>query len=246
MEMTANIGLGQPPVPSHDWALFLDIDGTLLDIAPRPDAVRIPPHLPATLAAVSRRLGGALAVVSGRPIAAIDSILAPLSLPCAAEHGAVLRLPDGDMQRPGDTCRVPDSWRNCLEQAAKQWDGVIVDSKTYSVAMHYRLAPERRHDVQELVHGIAAGDPEFEVIPARMAFELRHRSLHKGTAVFRFMQEYPFIGRMPVFVGDDVTDEDGFAACRELGGLGLHVDSNFAGQPANVLKWLKEFADASA
>lgn len=244
--MDAKTNIDAAPAPQRDWALFLDLDGTLLDIAPTPDAVIVPPELRATLEAASTWLSGALAVVSGRPLAAIDALLAPLVLPCAAEHGAVLRFIGGSLAHPGRACRFPAEWRQRMEEAVRNWPGVIVDPKGYSVAVHYRLAPQRQNDVRALLQAIASEDGDYEVIPARMAYELRHRGLHKGAAVRHFLESTPFAGRIPVFVGDDVTDQDGFEACRALGGLGLHVENSFAGQPANVRAWLKRFAHATA
>jgi trehalose 6-phosphate phosphatase len=239
MEPTNTIGL------RRDRALFLDIDGTLLDIAPRPDAVVIPDDLPPTLQAVSDRLGGALALVSGRALDVIDWLMAPLRLPAAAEHGAILRTTDGTIE----TCvaqSVPASWRQHLRTETKNWNGVLVDEKQASVAVHYRLAPEREAEVQALVERIAAEDPAFEVLPARMAFEIRPRGADKGSAIRRFLSMPPFQGRTPVFVGDDVTDEDGFAAVREAGGIALHVTHDFGGEPANVRRWLAAFATEPA
>lgn len=229
------------PSPRRDWALFLDIDGTLIEIAAKPDAVIVPPNLAATLEAASRSLGGALAVVSGRPLSAIDHLLSPLNLPCAAEHGAVLRLPDGSMLQPGARRPLPQSWRERIRGATRGWKGVLVGEKSFSIALHYRLAPEREQELKDLVHDIVQEDPEFEVLPARMAFEIRHHALNKGEAVKQFMRSAPFAGRTPVFVGDDVTDEDGFRAVLEMNGIALHVDQVFEGKPALVRDWLERF-----
>jgi trehalose 6-phosphate phosphatase len=230
------------PQPRPNWALFLDIDGTLLDIAPRPDAVAAPSGLAKSLARASRWLGGALALASGRTLPEIDQLMAPLCLPCVAEHGAVLRFPSGATTFAGQDCVTPDRWRVELRAGARDWKGVLVEDKAFSVAVHYRLAPERVDEVRELVRAIAAQDPAFEVLPARMAFEIRHRSLTKAAAVDRFMPTPPFAGRFPVFVGDDVTDEDGFRAARAMGGLGLNVQDCFGGEPAQVRRWLNAFA----
>jgi trehalose 6-phosphate phosphatase len=223
------------------WALFLDIDGTLIDIAPRPQDVVVPTDLPDLLQAASDRLGGALALVSGRALDVIDQLAAPLHLPAAAEHGAIIRLADGTVQ----TCvarGVPRSWREHLRAETKDWSGVLVGEKQASVAVHYRLAPEREKEVRALVMRIVAEDPAFEVLPARMAFEIRPRGADKGTAIRRFLETAPFRDRVPVFVGDDVTDEDGFAVAREAGGLGLHVARDFGDETANVRRWLKTVA----
>lgn len=228
-------------LPRHDWALFLDIDGTLLEIAARPDAVIVPADLAPTLAAASAWLGGALAVISGRPLTVIDHLLSPLTLPCAAEHGAQLRLADGTLLEPGNRRDVPAQWRGRILAATRDWSGVLIGNKAFSVALHYRMAPERERDLRQLAHSVV-DDPEFEVLPARMAYEIRHRLLNKGEAVRTFMKTAPFEGRVPVFVGDDVTDEDGFRVVREMGGLALHVDDAFGGRPADVRAWLKSFA----
>lgn len=231
----------QSIVPQKNWALFLDIDGTLIDIAPRPQDVIVPSDLPALLQAASVRFGGALALVSGRALDVIDQLVAPLRLPAAAEHGAIIRLSDGTVQ----TCvarGVPLSWREHLHAETKDWTGVLVGEKQASVAVHYRLAPEREAEVRALVMRIVAEDPAFEVLPARMAFEIRPRGADKGTAIRRFLETAPFQGRVPVFVGDDVTDEDGFAVARAAGGLGLHVAHDFGDETANVRQWLKTIA----
>jgi trehalose 6-phosphate phosphatase len=235
------------PAPRRNWALFLDIDGTLLDIAPDPGAVRVPAGLAPALAKVQARLGGALAVASGRTLAEIDQLMAPLRPPCVAEHGAVTRYPDGAVAVAGADHAVPESWRFQLHAAARAWPGVSIEEKAYSVAVHYRLAPEREADVQELVARIAAQDPiRFEALPARMAVELRHRNITKAAAIDRLMPGPPFVGRVPVFVGDDVSDEDGIRAAIAHGGLGLRVDEAFGGEPARVRSWLESFAAAKA
>ena len=236
-----------PPAPilCDDWALFLDIDGTLLDIALRPGAVTVPPGLPATLQTVGRRLGGALAIISGRSLADIDRLLAPLKPACAAEHGAIVRLGDGTLFEPDQSRSVPDAWRERIRAAAKNWPDVLVQDKVFSLSVHYRLAPEREGEIRSMLQTVVADSPDFEILPARKAFELRHRALHKGEGLCALMRHAPFKGRVPVFVGDDVTDEDGFRAARAMGGLGLHVSEAFGGKPANVRRWLEDFADGT-
>jgi trehalose 6-phosphate phosphatase len=231
-----------PPTPRPDWALFLDIDGTLIDIAPTPDAVEVPETLAPALAAANAWLGGALAIVSGRSLAEIDWLMAPLRLPCVGEHGAVIRYPDGAVDRADVSRAVPAAWRARLRDATDDWTGVLVEEKAFSVAVHYRLAPPREGQIRALVDALAAENTaDFEVLPASMAFEIRHRGLTKALAVEAFMAQPPFAGRVPVFVGDDVTDEDGFRAARAMGGLGLHVKQVFSGQPSEVRRWLSAF-----
>jgi trehalose 6-phosphate phosphatase len=245
--VTRSASLIAAPAPKRNWALFLDIDGTLLDIAPSPDAVRVPASLAPVLARAQARLGGALAIASGRTLAEIDQLIAPLRLPCVAEHGAVIRFPGGAVAVAGADHAVPERWKFELCAGARAWRGVMIEEKAYSVAVHYRLAPEREAEVRGLVAAVTSHDPQlFEVLPARMAFEIRHRSLTKASAVERFMPNPPFAGRIPVFVGDDVTDEDGFRAALARGGLALRVDEAFGGEPARVRQWLAAFAAAKA
>jgi trehalose 6-phosphate phosphatase len=229
--------------PRLDWALFLDIDGTLLDIAARPEDVKVPRTLPPVLTRVAARLGGALALASGRTLAEIDWLMTPLRPACLAEHGAVIRYPSGATAIASADHAVPARWSIELRAATQDWAGVLVEQKAYGVATHFRLAPEREDDVRALVTAIAAQDSgNFEVLPARKAFEIRHRGLTKAAAVESFMPHPPFAGRVPVFIGDDVTDEDGFRAAKARGGLGLNVKEAFDGQPAQVRRWLEAFA----
>lgn len=230
------------PAPRPDWALFLDIDGTLIDLAATPDSVEVPAMLAPALAEAKAWLGGALAIVSGRTLAEIDRLMAPLRLACVGEHGAVIRSPDGAIHRAGPDHAVPPAWKAALHNAVRDWTGVLVEEKSFGVAIHFRQAPPRERAIRQLVEALVAEDAaRFEVLPASMAFEIRHRSLTKAIAVETFMPDPPFAGRVPVFVGDDVTDEDGFRAARAMGGLGLNVKQAFAGQPSEVRRWLAAF-----
>jgi trehalose 6-phosphate phosphatase len=236
--------MARAPAPDPNWALFLDIDGTLLDIAPTPDTVHVPQSLPQVLARASAWLGGALAVVSGRPFEQIDRLLAPLRLPGGAGHGSAIRMPDGKIENASESFAVPADWKTLLHHAVKLWPGVVVEEKARCVTVHYRGAPERKADVEYLVTKLAARDADnYEVLPARMAFEIRHRTLTKAVIVRSLMRHAPFQGRVPVFVGDDVTDHDGFRAVEEKGGIALDVALAFDGRPAAVRAWLERFRD---
>jgi len=236
--------LRAPEVERH-WALFLDLDGTLLDIAASPDKVVTPARLIDALARVSGALNGALAVVSGRRLGNIDRLLSPLRLPVAAEHGAIIRLPSSRMDMLSLRRRPPRAWVKQLRQAVSGWDGVLIEEKTYSVALHYRLAPHRGGAVRKLAVSLVRTAPHrFEVLAAKRAVEIRPKGITKGRAVEVLMERHPFRGRQPVFVGDDVTDEDGMEIAHRLGGLGLNVDAAFGGQPRAVRDWLKRAADS--
>lgn len=233
--------LASPPAPESHWALFLDLDGTLLDIAPAPDRVVVPNDLIHDLAAGSVALGGALAIVSGRPLAEVDSLLAPLRLPGAGEHGAVVRLPSGGRDELDD--QVPHDWIEALTAAAANKNGVLVERKVHSVVVHYRRAPQLEGFFKQFCIELTQSETsKFEVLQGKMAVEIRPRTVTKARAVELLMQVDPFRGRKPVFVGDDVTDEDGFRAAKALGGHGLDVFVRFAGMPQEVRRWLKSVA----
>jgi trehalose 6-phosphate phosphatase len=237
--------IAYPPAPRADRALFLDLDGTLLDIAPRPDAVVVPADLAKELAAASVALGGALAIVSGRMLSEVDALLAPLRLPGAGEHGAIIRLPDGSLDEID--AKVPAAWAVALAEIAAKHRNVLVEKKTHSVVVHFRMADR----LEALLHRscrelIGPRFDEFDVLQARKAFEIKPRTMTKGRAVARLMSLPPFAGRVPVFVGDDVIDQDGFAAVRRLGGEALDVFQQFAGRPFEVRQWIKSIAEVGS
>lgn len=236
-----------PPDLDRTNALFLDLDGTLIDIAATPESVVVPPGLPELLINMYGLLGGAVAIVTGRPISFIDSLLKPFVAIAAGEHGAALRYQDGKIEEMPKELAVPDAWLEALEAAAHRWPGVLIEPKPRGVAVHYRLVPERGDDVWRLVRALVPQDhPWFRLIPAREAVEIGPRGASKGRAVERLMERPPFQGRRPIFVGDDFTDEAGMAAAREFGGQGLRVAEVFGGEPAVVRAWLRRGAELMA
>lgn len=236
-----------PPELDRTSALFLDLDGTLLDIAATPELVVVPPGLPELLSHLHRLLDGALAVVSGRSIAVIDRLLAPFLATAAGEHGVMLRYEDGTLEETQADIAMPEAWRASLAIAAERMPGVLLEPKPHGCAMHYRLAPEHGDDVWRLVRALVAEDhPSFHLIPAREAVEIGPRGASKGHAVERLMAQAPFAGRSPIFIGDDFTDEAGMNAARAFGGQGLRVAEVFGGEPSAVRAWLKRGADLLA
>lgn len=237
--------VSNPPKPASNWAVFLDLDGTLLDIATAPDRVNVPMDLVRDLATASAALDGALAIVSGRMLSEIDRLLSPLRLPAGGEHGAIIRLPSGQYDEVDS--RVPIEWTETLEAAVAKERGVFVERKSHTVVVHYRRAPRREDFCRQLCVTLIEGfETEFEVLAGKMAFEIRPRSITKARPVERLMNVEPFRGRRPVFVGDDVTDEDGFRAAAKLGGEGLDVLLRFGGSPGEVRAWLKTFGEFQA
>lgn len=213
-----------PPDWSDRWALFLDVDGTLLDIADHPDHVRTTPRLKLLLRRAGLELGGAVALVSGRSIADLDRLFMPLQLPTAGLHGIERRSADGTMHyRPALEDLLHDAKRVLMEFADNR-TGLLLEDKGAALALHYRNAPGAAGEAGEIMERVArdAGE-QFHVQHGKMVLELKPAGQDKGTAILRFMEEHPFRGRIPVFAGDDVTDEDGFAAVNGLDGESIRV-----------------------
>ncbi|HTW29308.1 MAG TPA: trehalose-phosphatase [Acetobacteraceae bacterium] len=224
--------------PPGRAALLLDMDGTLLDIAPTPDRVVVGPGLLATLRRLRERTGGALAVITGRPIAEVDALLPDAPYAVAGEHGGALRrAPGGRVEHP--ELPVPAAaWLVAAEALVRQHSGTILEHKRRGFVVHYRANPTAGPALHAALAALVPpSDARFELMPASMAWEVRPRGVDKGRAVWRVMQAPPFAGRLPVFVGDDVTDRDGIAEALAMGGVGLLVPDVF-GDAAGVRAWL--------
>lgn len=226
------------PRPGDRWALFLDLDGTLLDLAPRPDLVTVPHGLIALLNRLSEALDGAIAVVSGRPLGEVDAILQPWRFSGAGEHGAFCRLPTGAVVS-SEPAPPPAAWRARVDRFGAEHPSIVVEQKSSAIAVHYRALPEIEPALLALLQSMVPPDSaHFALSPAHMCWEVRPRGIDKGAAVRRLMREMPFLGRTPVFVGDDVTDEDGMRAAEALGGIGIDVRQRFPTGAAGVRSWL--------
>ncbi len=232
-----------PPPLSADAALFLDFDGTLVAIAETPEAVVVPPPLVPLLIELHELLGGAVAVVSGRQIDALDRFLAPLRLPAAGEHGVQRRDSEGRMQeiQPPDLGFVLDA-ANALAGA---YAGLLVERKHAAVALHYRLAPQLEQLCRDSMAALLADQSQLEVLHGKCVVEVKPAGMNKGLAIDAFLQEPPFAGRTAVFAGDDTTDETGFAVVqRQAGGIAIKVGTGPSqalhrlGSPAAVHEWL--------
>ncbi len=211
-----------PPSPASDWAWFLDVDGTLIDIAPTPSAIHIPPAMPGLLSALAFRFGGAVALVSGRTLDNIRMLVAPFRPPAAGMHGLERVTAGGVVIRPSEASGLDDI-RDRLRIFATAHEGVIIEDKGLTLALHYRLAPACEDSARRAVEDSVSRHPAFRMLAGKMVFEIAPAGCDKGTAVRAFMDEPPFAGRIPVFVGDDVTDEHGFAAVNDMGGVSILV-----------------------
>jgi trehalose 6-phosphate phosphatase len=217
------VNLPPLPRPGDRWALFLDVDGTLVAIAPTPAAVRVEPALLPLLQRLSRASDGALALVSGRSLSGIDTLFRPLLLPAAGLHGWERRRADGTLAPSAEPTTILAPLRPRLSAFVANRPGLLLEDKGGSLAIHYRLAPHYGAVVCQRAREIAAADPQLRLIEGRKVVEFVPRGSDKGQAIAEFLAEPPFAGRVPIYVGDDTTDEDGFAAVNRLDGLSIKV-----------------------
>ncbi|MEY4652933.1 MAG: putative trehalose 6-phosphate phosphatase [Pseudomonadota bacterium] len=202
-------------------ALFLDFDGTLVDLVSHPQAVVVPPGLPDTLGRLRDLLAGAIAVVSGRPIQQIDRFLAPLVLSVAGVHGAERRRADGSLA--WQTVSPMDAVKEVALALAHTHPALVVETKRGAVAVHYRQAPQLQALCLAAMQAAVEQSPGLTLLCGKMVVEAKPSCATKRQAIEAFLDEAPFAGRTPVFVGDDTTDESGFASVQERGGLGVKV-----------------------
>lgn len=202
-------------------ALFLDFDGTLVDLAEQPEDVVVPPALVDTLRELHTYLGGALAVISGRPIEQIDEFLAPLRLPVAGVHGAERRAADGTLSL--QTTHPLDEVQHAAHALVQQHPALRLEAKRGSLALHYRQAPQLETLCLDTMRAAVEASPGLTLMRGKMVVEAKPGGASKGLAIDAFMHEEPFAGRKPVFMGDDFTDEVGFTVVQRRGGMGVKV-----------------------
>lgn len=255
MELPNEVTRPRPPASADDWALFLDVDGCLLDFAATPDGVVVPSGLTETVAALAERLHGAVALVSGRTLSTLDRLFPALrQMPAAGLHGLELR-------RPGTVARVPPSTPAALQRVrveaeaiAREWPGTWVEAKGPNLALHWRATPAASRTFQAFASAVLPRLPGYRVQGGDHVLEFRpDNDLDKGEAIRVLMVEPPFRGRLPVFVGDDLTDEHGFDVVNAQGGYSVLVgvrDRSAARyalpDPASVRAWLRAMAAEKA
>ena len=242
-------GFKSPRIPDFaDLAILLDIDGTILEIAPTPQQVVVPAMLRKALTRLGELTEGALALVSGRALDDLDRLFAPLRLPAVAGHGAEFRLLAGTGTNYRRVAPLDPSLKKKFLALAEIGPGVTVEDKDYAVAVHYRLAPEKESTLHEAVDAICADQPSIEILPGKSVIEIKAAGFSKATGVRKLMTSPPFAGRRPIFIGDDTTDEYVFAIMPEFDGLAFavgesaaEVDGRFDG-PTAVRDWLAALA----
>lgn len=231
-------------------ALFLDLDGTLLEFASEPSGVAPTARLLELLGRLREATDGAVAVVSGRSIDDLDRLLRPHKLPVAGVHGLQRRDGHGSAVAPPRLDAELRAVRPSLNAFAERHPGTLVEDKGFSLALHYRQRPDLEDAVVRLIEDLRARLPErLELLRGDKVIELKPAGYDKGAAIGAFMQEAPFKGRTPVFIGDDVTDEKGFCTVNDLGGVSVKVGGGRTaakarlGDVAAVLRWLEELLD---
>ena len=237
-----------PPPPSLEWCLFLDVDGTLIELADSPLETYADTDLKTLLSAVAERLGGAVALVSGRSIHYLDSLFAPLRLPAAGLHGVERRKASGVLHGACFTDTQLDRARIAVKELVASHPGTSVEDKGRTIAVHFRMAPQTEGSVRQSLIGIAKPlGSNYHIQEGNMVLEIKPRGFTKATAIKAFLSEPPFSGRTPVFVGDDLTDQDGFRLVEERGGISIAVGERVRGQyrvenAAAVRHWLEGIA----
>lgn len=216
------MSLPHPSEPEH-FAFFFDFDGTLADIAARPEDVEVTDATREALSALRHSLEGAVAIITGREIAAIDRFLKPVQMPVAGVHGLTRRDATGQMHRPEYDGDALQAVQTKLEGFVAQEPGLLLEAKQGALALHYRLRPELEGVCLEVMEKAVDRAPSITVRRGKMVIEAVGHSGNKGEAIESFLTERPFAGRVPVFAGDDLTDEDGFASVNRLQGISIKV-----------------------
>lgn len=251
--MSEPIPLGDHPTPiaPETMALFLDVDGTILEFSKTPTDVDVPGALITVLEKMHSRLSGALALVTGRTLADIDRLFTPLHLPAAGLHGFEIRGADNLRDDHAALSAAINGERTFLHETFENTPGILIEDKGPCIAIHFRQAPELGGTVDDIVSAAQARlGPAFEMLKGHMIRELRPAGIDKGHAVKQLMARPPFEGRIPVFVGDDVTDEDGFDAVNAMNGLSVCVGTlrptrarTMLSDVTSVRNWLTKLAN---
>jgi trehalose 6-phosphate phosphatase len=213
-----------PPPAKPEWAYFLDVDGTLIDIAESPDAVNVDARLLALLKRLRLACGGALALVTGREVANLETLLGDFRTPISGQHGLERRTSTGTVRSHTERLAAKREISRRLEPVLSRYPGLLLEDKGLTLALHYRQAPQLASYVHRLMRELVAGAAgELCLQTGKRVVEIKPVGFDKGTAISEFMAEAPFRGRKPIFLGDDTTDEHAFRAVNHMGGLSVKV-----------------------
>ncbi len=245
--MPSAVELQTVGLPTNEIGLFLDVDGTLLDLAARPEAVTVPQELTEALGLANERLDGAIAMISGRPIQDLDILFAPLKLRASGVHGAEIRYAPGEAIEALASTPLPErGWRQ-LAELLEKFPGTYAEDKRVSYAVHFRMEEAEESEFLVALEALVIGldNPEIEMLRGRRVVEIKPKGFDKGQAIERFMRRPPFAGRVPVFIADEEVDRAGFKMAMTLGGKAFSVGepplpdlSGSFSHPAAVREWL--------
>ncbi len=241
-----------PPVPASPWCLFLDVDGTLLELAPTPRSVVVEPGLLELLDELARASQGAIALVSGRTVSDLDRLFGTLQLPVAGLHGCERRSSDGSLYVAPVVHEQLAGVRQGLRELAARHPGLELEDKGAGLALHFQGARDLEHQLRAEVALLAKPlVPEFAILDGHAVIEVKPAVHTKDSAVSAFMEEPPFRDRTPIFIGDDQTDYGGFAAVRRFNGLAIAVGPRVVSEwwlpgPVAVRQWLTRLAHAES
>jgi trehalose 6-phosphate phosphatase len=236
------------PPPSLEWCLFLDVDGTLIELTDSPLETFADSELKTLLGHVAERLGGAVALVSGRSIHYLDGLFAPLRLPAAGLHGVERRKASGALHGASFVDTQLTQARTAVNALVAAHPGTSVEDKGRTIAVHFRMAPEHEAVIRQSLDTIAKPlGSNYHIQEGNRVLEIKPRGFTKATAIKAFMREAPFSGRKPVFIGDDLTDQDGFRLVEDQDGISIAVGERVHGQfrlenAAAVRRWLQGIA----
>lgn len=244
--------LTAPPVLSGQYAFFFDLDGTLAEIQTHPEQVTLPEAIRSTLHQLAQQQSGALALISGRSMTELDALAAPYRFPLAGVHGAEHRDINGQnfiVSLPTALAGEVQQW---LEQAIAELTGCELENKGMAFALHYRQAPQHQQAIEQLAAKTVARFDGLALQPGKCVVEIKPAGINKGAAIHAFMQEAPFRGRIPVFVGDDLTDEAGFEVVNRAGGVSVKVGAGTTHarwrleSVAQTHKWLQQLTQQTS
>jgi trehalose 6-phosphate phosphatase len=238
------------PAALNQFAILLDVDGTILDLAPTPREVFVSHALRDTLARLWERTQGGVAFVSGRPVSELDLIFAPLQLPAIGGHGAELRTVAGAAAGAPRLPPLNSRLKQQFATIAEAGPGIVLEDKGYSLALHYRLAPDKETLVRAAAAKICSDlkDASIELLPGKLVVEVKQTGVTKAIAVRELMTYPPFANRRPIFLGDDVTDLGVFEILPDFNGIGISVGRDVPGvaacfdRPADVRRWLEQIS----
>ncbi len=252
VQLWSRMGKNSPPPLTLDCCLFLDVDGTLIEFSDSPEESVVDEKLKFLLTTILNKLDGALALVSGRSIVSLDRLFAPLRFAAAGLHGIERRDLNGSLRGAGFGDSRLNSLKVALQEITSAHPNTHFEDKGRAIAMHFRNDPEQEPTIRKIfVDAVARLGSQYHIQEGHFVLEIKPSGFSKGTAIKAFLKEQPFSGRLPIFIGDDLTDRDGFRAVEDCDGMSIAVGDRVQAQwrledPAAVRTWLSSLRENSS